>query len=374
MRKYVYQHREWPNLFWNEAALSALLGEVRLKQGLLLGKLGAIGFILRNRTSVETLTREITDSFEIEGEHLDESAVRSSVARRLGIDNAGVDTSMRGAHFVDGVVEMTLDAAQKHDERLSEERLFGWHAALFPSGYSGLKKIMVGEYRREEMKIVSGPVGKEKVRYVAPSPADVPDEMALFLRWLNSAQAVDSVLMSGIAHFRFIMIHPFDDGNGRLARALSELFLARSDMSSDRYYSLSSRLLVERKDYYAALEKGQYSSGDITDWLSWYLGCLARAIDDSSSQVDLAVGKADFWDAHRSLEFNQRQHKLLSLLLDGFVGKLTTDKWAKIAKTSHDTALRDIKDMIAKGILEQEASGGRSTSYRLIRPRRHSRL
>jgi Fic family protein len=346
--------------------LSSLLGEVRLKQGLLLGKLDAIGFILRGRTSVEATTREITDSFKIEGEHLDENAVRSSVARRLGIEVAGVDTSVSSGHHVDGVVEMTLDAAQRHDEPLSEERLLGWHAALFPSGRSGLKNIKVGAYRSEMMQIVSGPIGREKVHCLAPSPEDVPREMTLFLRWVNSERDIDPVLMSGIAHFRFVMIHPFDDGNGRLARAISELLLARSDVSTERYYSLSSRLLVERKDYYAALERGQHSSGDITDWLSWYLGCLGRAIDDSASQIDSTVRKADFWDTHKQIGFNERQQKVVSLLLDGFVGKLTTDKWAKLTKTSHDTALRDIKDMIAKGVLEQEPGGGRSTSYRLI--------
>jgi Fic family protein len=342
-----------------------LLGEVRLKQGLLLGKLDAIGFILRGWTSVEAVTREITDSFKIEGEHLDENAVRSSVARRLGIEVAGVDTSVGSGHHVDGVVEMTLDAAQKHNKPLSEERLFGWHTALFPSGRNGLKTVKAGAYRSEVMQIVSGPIGREKVHYLAPAPEDVSGEMASFLRWVNSEQTTDPVLMSGVAHFRFVMVHPFDDGNGRLARAISEMLLARSDASADRYYSLSSRLLIERKDYYAALERGQYSSGDITDWLSWYLGCLGRAIDDSSGQIDSAVRKADFWDAHRQTGFNERQQRVVSLLLDGFVGKLTTDKWAKLTKTSHDTALRDIKNMIAKGVLEQEPSGGRSTSYRL---------
>jgi Fic family protein len=314
---------------------------------------------------VDTVTREITDSFKIEGEHLDENAVRSSVARRLGIELAGVDTSVSSGHHVDGVVEMTLDAAQKHNELLSEERLLGWHSALFPSRRSGLKTVKVGAYRSEVMQIVSGPIGREKVHYLAPAPEDVPGEMVSFLRWVNSEQTIDPVLMSGIAHFRFVMIHPFDDGNGRLARAISEMLLARSDASADRYYSLSSRLLVERKDYYAALERGQHSSGDITDWLAWYLGCLGRAIDDSSGQIDLAVKKADFWDTHKQTGFNERQQKVVSLLLDDFVGKLTTDKWAKLTKTSHDTALRDIKDMITKGVLEQEPGGGRSTSYRL---------
>jgi Fic family protein len=314
---------------------------------------------------VDTVTREITDSFKIEGEHLDENAVRSSVARRLGIELAGVDTSVSSGHHVDGVVEMTLDAAQKHNEPLSKERLFGWHTALFPSGRSGLKTVKVGAYRSEVMQIVSGPIGREKIHYLAPAPEDVPGEMTSFLRWINREQTTDPVLMSGIAHFRFVMIHPFDDGNGRLARAISEMLLARSDASEDRYYSLSSRLLIERKDYYAALERGQYSSGDITDWLSWYLACLERAIDDSSGQIDSAVKKADFWDTHKQTGFNERQQKAVSLLLDGIVGKLTTDKWAKLTKTSHDTALRDIKDMIAKGVLEQEPGGGRSTSYRL---------
>ncbi|MDR1042524.1 MAG: Fic family protein [Clostridiales Family XIII bacterium] len=369
MRKFVYQYPAWPDLTWDAAALAGMLGEVRRKQGRFIGRLEAVGFSLRNRTMLDATTSEITDSFAIEGEDIDVASVRSSIARRLGLDLEGVDTSTASGHFVEGVVEMMIDASRGCRLPLTEDRLFGWHTALFPDGRSGLSKIAVGKYRTEEMRIVSGSIGKESIHYIAPEPAAVHEEMASFLAWVNGDGngVVDGVIKAGIAHFRFIMIHPFDDGNGRLARAITEMLLARADNSGDRYYSLSSRMLKERKDYYAALEKGQYSEGDVTEWLSWYIGCLGRAVDDSADSIEGALAKADFWDKHKDVSFNARQQRMVNMLIDGFEGKVTTAKWGKITKCSHDTALRDIKDMIEKGVLTQSAAGGRSASYLLAR-------
>jgi Fic family protein len=299
-------------------------------------------------------------------------SVRSSIARRLGIDITGSGTDKSSGHFVEGVVEMMIDASEGYCLPLTEDRLFGWHTALFPYGRGGLSKIAVGKYRTDEMRIVSGPIGKERIHYVAPDPASVHGEMESFLSWVNDDDddddddvIVDRVIKAGIAHFRFIMIHPFDDGNGRLARAITEMLLARADNGSDRYYSLSSRMLKERKDYYAMLEKGQYSDGNITEWLSWYIGCLSRAVDDSADSVKGALVKADFWDRHEGVSFNARQRRMVNMLIDGFEGKVTTAKWGKITNCSHDTALRDIKDMIEKGILKQSEAGGRSAAYLL---------
>jgi Fic family protein len=338
---------------------------VRHKQGLVAGRLEAAGFSLRARTALDSLTREISDSFGIEGERIDETGVRSSIARRLGIESAGTGASAPAGHFVEGVVDMMLDATRNSEAPLTEERLFGWHSALFPGGRSGVSKIAVGGYRAGRMRIVSGPIGREKVHYEAPPPGDVPQEMASFLSWLDADQGTDAVLKAGAAHFRFVVIHPFDDGNGRLARAIAELMLTRADGGLERYYSLSSRMLAERSDYYATLERCQYADGDITEWLLWYLGCLGRALDDSAAAVEGALRAADFWDKHRDAGFNARQQRMVNMLLDGLEGRLTTKKWAKITKSSHDTALRDIKDLIEKGVLRQEEGGGRSTSYRL---------
>jgi Fic family protein len=267
---------------------------------------------------------------------------------------------------VEGVVEMMIDASKEYDLPLTEDRIFGWHAALFPNGRSGSGKIAVGKYRTDEVRIVSGPIGKEKIHYIAPDPSVIPEEMASFLSWINDDDGIDGVLKAGIAHFRFIMIHPFDDGNGRLARAITEMLLARADDSGDRYYSLSSRMLKERKDYYAMLEKGQHSEGDITEWLSWYTGCLGRAVDDSAVSIEGALTRADFWDKHKDVSFNARQRRMVNMLMDDFKGKVTTAKWGKITKCSHDTALRDITDMIEKGVLAQNNAGGRSASYLLV--------
>ena len=366
MRKYVYQYRSWPNLSWDSAALSPMLSELRLKQGIIIGRLEAAGFALREQTMLESLSDEITDSFKIEGESIDLVSVRSSIARKLGINHAGVDPTLHTDHFVEGVVDMMLDATNKSNEPLTKDRLFAWHAALFPTGYSGLKKIDVAAWRSEEMKIVSGALGKEVTHYVAPSPESLPAEMDAFLTWLNASDMgsnIDPILKAGAAHYRFIMIHPFDDGNGRLARAISEMLLARADAGRPRYCSLSSRMFAERKDYYATLEKTQYADGDISEWLAWYLGCLSRAVNDSMQRVESTLRKADFWDKHRDNTFNARQQRVLNKILDGFEAKLTTKRWARICKVSHDTALRDIKELIEESVLVPEAAGGRSTAY-----------
>jgi len=363
MKKYLYQYESWPNFTWDEAALAVRLAEIPLIQGRLLGRLDYLGFTLRTQTTLNTLTDEIVNSSAIEGEHLDTDEVRSSVARKLGIETAGMVPS---GHRVDGVVDLMLDATQNYLEPFSEERLFGWQAALFPSGFSGLYRITVGKYRSEEMQVVSGPAGKEKIHYEAPSFEVVPGEMKRFIDWCNAKPDIAPLIKAAVAHLWFVIIHPFDDGNGRLARAITEKLLARSDKSSDRYYSISTQILDERKEYYAALNKAQYSDSDITSWLDWFIGCIHRALEKSLAALDSVIAKAEFWDYHRDAGFNQRQQRMLNMLLDGFQGNLTSTKWGKITKTSHDTALRDIQDLIDRGILEKTPAGGRSTAYCLV--------
>jgi len=308
------------------------------------------------------LTLDVLKSSEIEGEFLNYEQVRSSIARKLGLDYAGMVYSDRN---VDGVVEMMLDATQNFGKLLNEERLFDWHAALFPTGRSGMYKIDVGKYRNEEMQIVSGGMGKEKIHYEAPNPKQVKSEMDIFIGWLNSNTNIDLVIKSAIAHFWFIIIHPFDDGNGRIARAISDLLLARSDESSQRFYSLSNQMLLERKTYYSILQKIQHKDGEITEWIVWFLNCLFRALKNTEQTIEKALHKNAFWDKHNDTEINSRQRLMLNKLFDGFEGKLKTSKWSKITKCSQDTALRDIKDLIEKEILRQEVSGGRSTNYEL---------
>jgi len=364
MVKYIYQSESWPNFTWNEQEIQVLLGKVRHLQGKLLGQMSALGFSEKEDTILSTLTMDVIKSSEIEGELLNYEQVRSSIARKLGIEYAGMIYSDRN---VEGVVEMMLDATQNYNNLLDDERLFGWHAALFPTGRSGLHKIDIGCYRNEEMQVVSGPMGKEKIHYQAPSPNQVKKEMDILLQWFNTETKVDLVLKSAIAHFWFIIIHPFDDGNGRIARALSDLLLARSDNSSQRFYSLSSQILVERKVYYEILQKVQHSNGDITEWLLWFLNCLYKAIDSTGQTIEKVLYKAEFWDIHKETSLNSRQRLILNKLFDSFIGKLSTSKWAKIAKCSSDTALRDIQDLVKKGILQKELAGGRSTNYELIR-------
>ena len=363
MARYIYQYDQWPQFTWDDKGIHVILGKVRHLQGKIFGQMGALGFTIKEEAVLSTLTLDVLKSSEIEGETLNHEQVRSSIARRLGIDYAGMVHADRD---VEGVVEMMLDATQKYNESLNEERLFGWHAALFPTGWSGMVRIDTGCYRKGKMQVVSGPMGREKVHYQAPSFECVKEEMNEFLNWLNGETNIDTVLKAAIAHFWFIIIHPFDDGNGRIARAISDMLLARSEDSSQRFYSLSSQILIERKVYYKILQKVQHSSGDITEWLDWFLKCLYRALSSTEETMKRVLQKANFWDKHKETVINSRQRLMLNKLLDGFNGKLKTSKWAKIAKCSGDTALRDIKDLIDKGILKQETSGGRSTNYELI--------
>ena len=364
MSKYIYQKENWTDFVWDNAILSAVLGDVRLLQGKMLGQIHSLGFSSKEEKKLEMLTLDVLKSSEIEGETLNYEQVRSSVARRLGINTAGLVTSPRD---VEGVVEMMLDATQNYSEPLTEERLFGWHAALFPTGFSGMHKITVARYRTEEMQIVSGAMGKEKVHYEAVAATDVEKEMKLFLDWFNDDTIqIDPVLKAAIAHFWFIIIHPFDDGNGRIARAISDRMLARSESSKERFYSLSKQILAERNDYYAVLKKTQHNN-DITDWLVWFLNCLKTALLETENSMQNILLKTEFWEKHKDIQINERQRLMINKLFDDFYGKLTTSKWAKITKTSTDTALRDIKDLMEKGILQQEEAGGRSVNYSLIK-------
>ncbi|MFY7888152.1 MAG: Fic family protein [Spirosomataceae bacterium] len=361
--RYIYEYDAWPEFTWDDKKVSLILGKVRHLQGRVFGKMGSLGFSLKEETLLSTLTLDVLKSSEIEGEILNYEQVRSSIARRLGIEYAGIVHVDRN---VEGIVEMMLDATQKYKDPLLEERIFGWHAALFPTGWSGMHRIATGSYRDGEMQIVSGAMGKEKVHYQAPSAEVVKKEMDLFLAWFNSDIEIDDVLKAAIAHFWFIIIHPFDDGNGRIARTLSDMLLARSENSSQRFYSLSNQILLEKKDYYEVLQKVQYSTGDITAWLSWFLTCLYNALESTEVTLEKILQKAEFWEKHKETSLNSRQRLMLNKLFDGFDGKLQTSKWAKITKCSPDTALRDVKDLIEKGILKQEESGGRSTNYELV--------
>jgi len=367
MAVFIYQMTGWPSFKWDAEKINLVLTEVRHQQGKLLGRMERLGFALQSEATLQTLTLDVLKSSEIEGELLDADQVRSSIARRLGIDIAGMVTPDR---HVEGVVEMMLDATQHFDKLLTEERLFGWHAALFPTGRSGIHKIVVGAWRdnqsHDPMQVVSGPMGKETIHYEAPAAELLPDEMNRFLQWFNETINMDPVLKAAIAHFRFVTIHPFDDGNGRIARAVADMQLARADGTSQRFYSMSAQIRKERNAYYTILEKTQRGDLDITEWLVWFLECLSRALNAPEEILSLIFKKASFWKTHEKTIFNPRQVLLLNKLLDKFEGKLTTSKWAKIAKCSHDTALRDINDLIEKKVLSKEESGGRISSYLLV--------
>jgi Fic family protein len=361
---YIYQHKDWTDFHWQNATVSAALGNVRLLQGKILGQVHALDFSSKEEKNLKMIALDVVKSSEIEGEKLSAEQVRSSIARRLGINIAGLVSSPKN---VDGVVDMMLDATQNYKSPLTEERLFGWHAALFPTGYGGISKIKVGGYRTEEMQIVSGAVGKERVHYEAVPAKDVKAEMDKFLLWLNDdAVVIDGVLKSAIAHFWFVIIHPFDDGNGRIARAVSDMLLARSENSSERFYSLSNHIQQERSVYYETLRTVQHSDGDITEWLIWFLNCLKHALLETQKSMQNVLRKAEFWDAHKETPINERQRLMINKLFDDFFGKLTSSKWAKITKCSTDTALRDMKDLIEKGILIQSEAGGRNTNYTLV--------
>lgn len=362
MAKYIYEYDNWTDFKWDDKQINLILGKVRHLQGKIFGQMSALGFSLKEETILSTLTLDVLKSSEIEGEMLNYEQVRSSIARKLGIEQAGIVHVDRN---VEGVVEMMLDATQKYELELDHERLFGWHASLFPTGWSGMHRIATGCYRDGEMQVVSGPMGKEKIHFQAPSPELVKNEMNEFLSWLNKEPNIDGTLKAAIAHFWFIIIHPFDDGNGRIARAISDMLLARSEASPQRFYSLSNQILTEKKKYYEILQKVQHSTGDITEWLHWFLNCLFRALENTEETLQKVLIKANFWEKHEETRLNSRQRLMLNKLFDGFDGKLKSSKWAKIAKCSADTALRDIKDLIEKGILMQEESGGRSTNYEL---------
>jgi Fic family protein len=366
MSLYIYQLPGWPSFQWDSNRLNQLLTDVRHQQGKLLGNMERLGFGLQAEATLQTLTLDVIKSSEIEGELLDAEQVRSSIARRLGMDIAGLIPADR---HVEGVVEMMLDATQHFNKPLSAERLFGWHAALFPTGRSGIHKIVVAGWRdnppHDPMQVVSGPAGKERIHFEAPAASLLPDEMNKFIYWFNSTITIDPLLKAAVAHLWFVTIHPFDDGNGRMARTIADLQLSRADGTAQRFYSMSAQIRKERNAYYIILEQTQQGTLDITDWLEWFLQCISRALLASEETLSKVLTKASFWSAHSATIFNNRQVLLLNKLLDGFDGKLTTSKWAKITKCSQDTALRDIQDLVNKKILMKAAAGGRSTGYQL---------
>jgi Fic family protein len=367
MKIYIYQHSDWPNFKWNSKDIIIPLAQVRHLQGKLVGKMEALGFKLRNEAVLETLTMEIIKSSEIEGHILARDQVRSSIARRLGMDISGLVPSDRN---VDGIVEMMIDATRDFNKPMTNDRLFGWHSALFPSGRSGMYKIIISNWRDDStgpMQVVSGAMGKGKVHYQAPPASEIRNEMKMYLKWFNKEPEEDLIIKSALAHLWFLIIHPFEDGNGRIARALSEMMLTRSDGISQRFYSMSAQIRSERKDYYNILEKTQKGSLDITEWLVWYLKCLENALSSSEVILSKVLYKHKFWTKFAAEVLNNRQILVINKLLDDFTGLLTTSKWAKIAKCSQDTALRDIQDLLNKNILQKNPSGGRSTNYKLIR-------
>lgn len=366
MATYIHERPEWPTFSWDHAAIAAQLGAVRHHQGRLIGRMEGLGFQLRAEAVLQSLTEEVLKSSEIEGEVLDRDQVRSSLARRLGMDIGALAPVDRD---VEGVVEMMLDATQNYAAPLTKERLFAWHAALFPTGRSGMTKIRVGAWRTAEsgpMQVVSGPVGRERVHFEAPQ-ADVLDrEMRAFLAWFNAKEAIDPVLLAAVAHLWFVTIHPFEDGNGRIGRAIADMALARSEASPRRFYSLSAQIRIERKPYYDQLEAAQHGSLEITRWIAWFLDCLDRAFAGSESILASVLRKARFWEVHAGAPLNDRQRTVLNRLLNGFEGKLTSSKYAVLAKCSQDTASRDIDDLVDRGVLAKDPGGGRSTGYVLI--------
>jgi Fic family protein len=365
---YVWQSDDWPSWRYDLGALVQPLADVSRAQGLLLGRLADVGLALRDQASLSALTEDVIKTSEIEGEQLNVESVRSSIARRLGVDIGALAPVDR---HVEGVVDMVLDATANCNAELTRERLFGWHAALFPTGYSGLAQIHVGGWRDDStgpMQVVSGPVGRQRVHFEAPPADRLESEVARFLEWANSASSEPALIRAGLAHLWFVTLHPFDDGNGRIARALGDLFLARAEGSPQRFYSLSAQIQRERKAYYEVLERAQKRSMDVTEWLTWFLANLHRAVDQAQITLDAVLAKTRFWQrlaASTAMPLNERQVKLINRLLDGFEGKLTSGKWAAIAKCSPDTALRDITDLLARGVLRKSAAGGRSTSYEL---------
>lgn len=362
---YIHELPDWPRFHWRVEALAELLASVRHRQGRLIGHMEALGFELRREAVLQTLTGDVVKSSEIEGEKLDAEQVRSSIARHLGMDIGALKPADR---HVEGVVEMMLDATRRFDQPLTAERLFAWHSSLFPTGRSGMTRIRTGAWHdgsRGPMQVVSGPVGREHVHFEAPRAERLDSEMGAFLDWFETAIGIDPVLKAAQAHLWFVTIHPFEDGNGRIARAIADMALARSESSPQRFYSMSTQIRQERKAYYDILEQTQKGTMDITPWMSWFLGCLGRAIDSAQSTLRSVLAKARFWERVRDVAINDRQRLILNRLFDGFEGKLTTSKYARLAKCSQDTALRDILPLVESGILVRNPEGGRSTSYSL---------
>ncbi len=364
---WIYQHNNWPDFSWNADVLAVKLADIRHQQGRLLGRMEAIGFDLRREASLRTLTNDVVKSSAIEGHTLNPEEVRSSIARRLGMDIGGLIPASRD---VEGIVEMMLDATQFFSKPLTKARLFDWHAALFPTGRSGMHHITVGDWRLVEndpMQVVSGPIGREKIHFEAPAAEKVNVEMSTFIKWFESKFAIDPVIKAGIAHLWFVTIHPFEDGNGRIARAIADMALARADKMPERFYSLSNQIESERKQYYAHLEKQQRATPDITEWLSWFLDCLGQAITNADETLSNVLFKARLWDRVNQNPVNERQRNIINRMLeDDFEGHMNTSKYAKLAKCSNDTALRDIQDLVTRQLFIQNPGGGRSTSYRLI--------
>jgi Fic family protein len=367
-QKYIHERPRWPEFIWSIDDFVNLLAQVRHKQGRLLGRMQGLGFDLRMEANLGVLTTEVVKSSAIEGERLNPEEVRSSIARRLGLDVAALPKAGRD---VEGVVEMMLDATRNYESPLTKERLFDWHASLFPTGRNAMRRITVGAWRTAEsgpMQVVSGPIGREKVHFEAPEASRLEPEMARFIEWFNAPEPIDPVIKAGIAHFWFVTIHPFEDGNGRIARAIADMALARADGTPDRFYSMSAQIEAERKDYYLELEHAQRGDVDITNWLAWFLGCLDRAIDSADQKLGAVLLKAQLWERINRRPVNDRQRLVINRMLSDFKGFLSTSKYAKLAKCSADTALRDIRELLARGILIQNPGGGRSTSYRLADP------
>ncbi len=370
---YIHELPDWPTFRWDNGRLAASLAAARHEQGRLIGQMEALGFKVREEAVLRTLTQDVVKSSEIEGEDLDTDQVRSSVARRLGMDIGGLQPADR---HVEGVVEMMLDATQHYEQALTADRLFAWHASLFPTGRSGMHPIRVAVWRDDSaapMQVVSGPVGRERVHFEAPAAARLEAEMQRFLDWFNGNTTIEPVLKAALSHLWFVTIHPFDDGNGRIARAIADMTLARSEGSSQRFYSMSAQVRQERADYYRILERTQQGTLDITPWMAWFLGCLTRAIEGAKAVLSGVIARGRFWDGLRDVALNDRQRMMINRLLDGFEGNLTTSKWAAMTKSSSDTALRDIQQLVERGVLVRNAAGGRSTSYSLSEARESRR-
>ncbi len=366
--RYIHELPDWPKFQWDQQRVAGALAKVRHDQGRLIGRMEALGLPFQQEATLEALTEETVKNSEIEGERLDEAQVRSSIARRLGMDVAGVDVVDRR---VEGIVDMMLDATGNYSQPLTSDRLFGWHSSLFPAGRSGMRKLRVGSWRNDgtgPMQLVSGPVGGERVHFEGPAAKRLDREMAAFFRWFNEGAGpavTDDVLKAGLAHLWLVTIHPFDDGNGRIARAIADLALARSEQTAQRFYSMSAQIRRERNDYYEILERTQKATMDVTSWMEWFLACLGRAIDAAQTTLAAVLRKARFWQNVRDASINERQRMILNRLLDGFEGKLTTSKWSAMAKCSSDTALRDILDLVEHRVLVRNPGAGRSTSYSL---------